>query len=259
VFPYLFEFRGLRIQSYGFFISLGYICALSSTIILGKRRNIPTDKSIDLVFIALLIGLVGARILFVLTNLHFYQGNLLEMFAFWNGGFVFYGGLLLVLPFVAFFAKMARLQVGSLYDVLALSLALGHGVGRIGCLAAGCCHGSATNLPWGVVLQSELVEPALRGIPLHPVQLYESGALLITYIVLVRIFLKVTKPPGTIALWYLGAYSGIRFVCEYFRGDSIRGLWFGGMLSTSQIIALVLALASLCFYLFFFRRRARHF
>lgn len=250
MFPVLFEIGGLPIQSYGFFIALGYVAALLLTRKLASARSLSAADFSDLTFFCLLVGILGARILFVLTNFRYFMGRPAEIFSFWSGGLVFYGGFLLVVPMLFFFFRLRGIPWKTGLDVLAPGLALGHAIGRIGCLAAGCCHGSYCEYPWAVHLNTDLVEPALRGLPVHPVQVYESLGLLVLCGWLLWLFRR--KPAsGAVAAAYVMGYALLRFVVEFFRGDSIRGAVLG--ISTSQALALLLFAAA--GMILFYRRR----
>lgn len=241
MFPVLFHLGDIPVQAYGFFVALGYLAALLLTRKLAVAKGLSAAHFSDLCFLSLLVGLVGARLLFVLTNFSFFLERPLEIFRFWSGGLVFYGGFLLVVPTLALSFHLKKIPWKTGLDILAPGLALGHAIGRLGCLAAGCCHGSYCELPWALRLDSEFVDPVLRGSPLHPVQAYEFLGLL----VLCGILLRLTKKnlnPGSVALAYVLGYGLLRIAMEFFRGDSIRGAAAG--LSTSQLISIPLVIIS---------------
>lgn len=254
MFPVLFQLGKVPIHSYGFFIALGYVSALGLLAWLAKSRALPPARFLDLAFLALVSGVVGGRILFVLTNLPYFFRYPGEIFDFWQGGLVFYGGFLLALVASYFYIRRAQLPLAESLDILAPALTLGHAFGRIGCLAAGCCYGSYCELPWAVRLHSDLVDPALRGLPLHPVQIYESAALFFLTAALVLLHQRRRFAPGGVAISYVMAYSVIRSLLEFFRGDGIRGFFVGNWLSTSQGIALALFLGCALILLRRFRR-----
>jgi len=113
-----------------------------------------------------------------------------------------------------------------------------HAFGRLGCLSAGCCYGKPTGGIWGIKLYSELVDPSMRGIYLHPTQLYESVSLFILFFGLLRVFSKKIFD-GQVTLVYFMTYPILRSIIEVFRGDSIRGFVIEDILSTSQFISLL--------------------
>jgi phosphatidylglycerol---prolipoprotein diacylglyceryl transferase len=122
-------------------------------------------------------------------------------------------------------------------------LVLAHAFGRLGCFGAGCCHGRATDLPWGMKFDSDLIEESLRGLPIHPTQLYESFALFALYFLLIRVF-QHRKFDGQVLMTYFMTYPIIRSIIEIYRGDSIRGFIIGDWLSTSQFISILIFIAA---------------
>ena len=237
MFPLLLNTSYLQVEAYGFFIALGYFAATFLSRREARLAGQPPAPFSDTCFLALGAGLIGARSLFVITNLAYFRDHPDEILVFWRGGLVFYGGFLLAVPLCAFYLKRQRLHVLPSFDILAPALALGHSIGRLGCFAAGCCHGTHCPYPWGVVFQGNLVEPSLRGLPVHPTQLYESVALLLLCGLLIKLR---NAAAGFRAGTYLTGYALIRLIVEIFRGDTVRGVVPGTGLSTSQAIALAL-------------------
>jgi phosphatidylglycerol:prolipoprotein diacylglycerol transferase len=192
----------------------------------------------------LLVGILGARTLFIITRFSYYWENPLDVFKIWEGGLVFLGGPLAVFPFVIWYLKKHKLPIWKTLDVLGPGLVIGHALGRFGCLGAGCCYGKPTESMWfGVRLDSDLVERQLRGVLLHPTQLYEAGALFVLFGVLLWVF-NHKKFDGQVALTYLLSYPIIRSIIEVYRGDLIRGFVIDGLLSTSQFISVLIFIAA---------------
>lgn len=252
MFPVLFEISGYQIHAYGFFIALGYLCSLLLLFLLARFRKIPGGPLLDLAFIAIVSGVIGARILFVWINRDYYRQFPGEIPFVWKGGLVFYGGLLFAIPCCAAYIRLRGLKFWETLDVLAPAVAIGHAFGRIGCLGAGCCHGSACEMPWAVRLNTDLVDPILRNVPVHPVQLYESFALFSLAALLIWMLGKELKA-GVAACSYFVLYAILRIFVECFRGDQIRGFVAGQWLSTSQLISVGFLLAGLLLL----RRRLR--
>jgi phosphatidylglycerol:prolipoprotein diacylglycerol transferase len=126
-------------------------------------------------------------------------------------------------------------------------VALGQTIGRIGCFMAGCCYGRSCDRPWAVTFTDprayELTGVPL-GTPLHPAQLYHAAA--DALILGVTLFMMPRRrTPGQVFWVYVLAYAALRFVVEFFRGDTVRGLHLGGTLSTSQVAALPAAIVAL--------------
>lgn len=241
--PVLFHLGPLTIHTYGFLIACGFLVAVAVIKRLSGRSGLDVDRVLDLTFWGLLVGFAGARLLFVITRLSTFVADPISVFRIWEGGLVFFGGPLAVVPFVIWYSKKHKLPMWRVMDVLAPGLAIAHVIGRFGCIAAGCCYGRPTGSDWGLRFNSDLVDIALRGVPLHPTQLYEAASVFILFLGLIWIH-RIKKFDGQVTLTYLMGYPVIRSVIETFRGDTVRGFVIEGVLSTSQFIsALVFFLA----------------
>ena len=222
MFPILIKIGNFPIHSYGFLIAVGFLLCVWVAKREGQRIGLPGDKIVDLGFWSLLVGMIGSRILYILTLLPYYREHPAEMFYVWEGGLVFYGGPLACIPFFFWYTKHYKLPRWKVIDIGAMAVPLAHAFGRLGCLSVGCCHGKACDLPWAIRLNTELVEPSLRGVPIHPTQLYESLSLLLLFFGL-RCMRFTKSFDGQIMCVYLITYSIIRSIIEIFRGDAIRG------------------------------------
>lgn len=242
--PILVQLGPLPIHTYGFLIALGFIIATQVMQYNAKQVGLDAEKIQDLIFGGLIVGFIGARLVFVLTRFSYFMENPIDIFKVWEGGLVFYGGPLATIPFIAWFAKKHKFQIWKTLDALAPGLVIAHAFGRLGCLAAGCCYGRPTGSNWGIILNSELVDPSMRGIHLHPTQIYESVSLFILFAGLMFLF-KRRRFDGQVALVYLMTYPIIRSVIEIYRGDTIRGFVIDGILSTSQFISILVFAAGL--------------
>ncbi len=240
MFPELIKVGEITIHSYGFFIALGYVAALLLGRWLAGSRALDPAPFMDLAFIAIVSGVIGARLLFVLTAPEYYVNRPAEILDFWNGGLVFYGGFILATLACLAYGFYRKMPIPLSTDIVVTGVAFAHAFGRIGCFAAGCCHGSVCHLPWGMVNPSGFVSPTLKGLPLHPTQLYEAALLFALTALLAWLIHARKLRDGSPALLYLTGYAAIRFIVEIFRGDEERGFVLGGWLSTSQAIALVL-------------------
>lgn len=170
---------------------------------------------------------IGAKVFFLLTSSHIDKEAFLKSSNFWlGGGFVFYGGLIFGLTTFLVFLKTTK-QKAKTFSHLTVPLGIGHGLGRVGCFMAGCCHGTELSV--------------VKYVTHIPVQLFEAiGLFFIAY----RCLIKVKENKDTI-LFYLKSYSILRFSLEFLRGDSIRGFYLG--LSSSQLISLTLLFIAILF------------
>ena len=155
-----------------------------------------------------------------------------------------------------FFPRHPQLRFWQSADICAPAIALGQAIGRIGCLMAGDDYGRPTTMPWAVTFTDPTAATlggAPLGVPLHPVQAYESVFCLLLFICLVRL-LRRKRFDGEVILAYTLVYATARFILEFFRGDVDRGFVLG-WLSTSQFIAAILGPVAVA--LLVVRRRRR--
>lgn len=241
--PLLFSIGSLPIHTYGFLIAVGFLCAVLVIRKLCMSSGLDVEKTLDFTFWLLLVGFIGARILFIITKWDSFMENPADMYRVWEGGLVFLGGPLACIPFAIWYIKRNQLPLWKTMDVLVPGLTINHMWGRFGCLSAGCCYGKPTGSSYGIKLYSDLVDKDLQGIPLHPTQLYEAGALFILFLGLLWVY-KHKKFDGQVVLTYFIAYPIIRSIIEVFRGDLIRGFVIDGILSTSQFLSLLIFLGA---------------
>lgn len=256
--PVLFDFHGYGLHTYGIAIAVAFLVAIFVGTRTAARLGEDADKVRDLCFWLLVSSLVGARLLFILTNIPDYvrlcreEHDCLRAFKVWEGGLVFYGGFFGALLMGVWYMRRHKMPFWRTADILAPSVALGHFFGRLGCFAAGCCWGAQSRLPWAMSFPSESLvfqDYVARGaLPasaevtpaLHPVQLYEASGDLALFFAL-SILGRRKRWDGQVLVAYLIGYSLLRFAVELFRGDDLRKFVVAS-LSTSQAIAIAAAL-----------------
>jgi phosphatidylglycerol:prolipoprotein diacylglycerol transferase len=157
---------------------------------------------------------------------------------------IFYGGFIAAFVFALVYMSRQGLPLLATSDMFAPGLAIGHGIGRLGCFAAGCCWGKPTQLPWAVTFTNKDVTTGVPlGIPLHPAQLYEAFAEAIICSILVR-RLKSPHRDGQVIGLYLVLYGAVRLLVEFVRVHDASNP-FGGPLVLEQWISLALALVGI--------------
>lgn len=201
-------------------------------------------------------------------------------FKFWHGGLAFLGGFVGAATYAIWFINKREMNPGKVYGMAGFAVPLALAFGRAGCLLSGCCFGAPTEGPLGIqftgyvktvgpdntcpprydLVQTEggdtvcafgrpafmehvkhdhLAMGSKESLPVHPTQAYESG---FAFLIFLYLYLWRRKRVrfASQAFWEFCAIYGVgRFVIEFFRADA-RGLWFGEMISTSQIIGLPL-------------------
>ncbi len=231
-------FIKIPFHTYGLMIAIGFLLSIYTVRKLAERNKINPDLVSDLSFWLLMFGFLGGRTLFVLTRLDHFLQNPLDIVKVWEGGLVFFGGLIASTIYAIYFFFKHKLSPWKMVDVLMPGVTLAHAFGRLGCLGAGCCYGRPTDVPWAIKLNSELVDIGLRGVPLHPTQLYESTSLFILFGGLMYLS-KNKRFDGQVGLTYFMLYPIVRSIIEIYRGDTIRGFLIEDVLSTSQAISIV--------------------
>lgn len=235
----------LTLHSYGLLLAIAFLLGLYAAARLARRDGLDASKVTDLGVYVLIAGLLGAKLMLVVVEWGHYKLNPSEIWSLFQSGGVFYGGLLGALPVAWLLSRRFGLPGWRTADALAPGVILGQAVGRLGCFAAGCCHGRPAEVPWAVrftdVYAARTVGTPLDT-PLHPVQLYESAAAFAIFGALLWLFPR-RRFYGQLVASYALLYAVARFFLEFFRGDASRGFVFGGSLSTSQFIAILMVLA----------------
>lgn len=242
--PRLLTFDHFVVYTFGALMVAAFLAALWWITRTAPRKRLPTQTMLSLSLWLMAGGLFGAKLFKAIRLLLQHQPfsiNLLE------GAGDFYGGFLgaLVVALI-YFRRHPELPGWRVADLFAPALALGQAIGRIGCLMAGDDYGTPTNHFWAITFtdpEASVIGGAPLGVPLHPVQLYESLACLGLFFFLVWRS-RHQKFDGEIVLSYGLGYAICRFIIEFFRGDLDRGFVLGGLLSTSQLIAIVVSAAS---------------
>ena len=243
--PWSIPFLGpVTVYTYGVLLAAAYLFGLQLAIVRAKKRGLDHQRVLDLGIYIIISALIGAKLLLLLTDFRAFTANPRELLTLARAGGVFYGGLILAVIVALWYIRRVGLPLWTTCDVFAPGIALGHVIGRFGCLFAGCCYGKPTTLPWGITFTDPFAAANVGtplNVPLHPTQLYEAGAELLILIVLLTTEDKGRpwRPfPGRTFWLYILLYAISRFIIEFFRGDE-RGAIL--MFSTSQFISLLLA------------------
>jgi phosphatidylglycerol:prolipoprotein diacylglycerol transferase len=222
----------ITIHGYGLMIAIGIIAAYLAAEYRAKKMNLNHNLIIDLTFWGLIGGLIGAKLLYFITEINSILANpkiLLDI----KNGLVIYGGIIGGCFSGYLFCRKHKLNFLKYFDLAMPSIALAQGFGRIGCFLAGCCYGIKTNSPFGIVFHQSLYAP--NNIRLIPTQLISSGLNFLHFFVLIFLAKKVKADGQITGLYFI--FLGIgRFIVEFYRGDLERG--HIGNLSTSQFISI---------------------
>jgi phosphatidylglycerol:prolipoprotein diacylglycerol transferase len=247
--PYLLDPKYGSIPTYYLFLSLGFCAALIWGIKRAPLHKLKAQTVLDLSLIILIGGFFGARLAHVIFEAPGIQfSDWPYFFYFWDGGFVFYGAFLVSLAGSYFYLKAQRLSFLKMGDLLSAPIALGYGIGRLGCFFAGCCFGKYCPYPWAITYPDRLaggIIEAPTGLPLHPTPLYMvfgewliAGLLVYFESLNVKGRMKGKIKPGFIFSIWLLLHGAVRFAVEQFRDDFRGPKVFN--LSVSSWISVVL-------------------
>lgn len=263
--PELFRIGDFPISSFGLMLVLAFLASYFQLRWgLRKLGAGDDDDAAALVFAAGFFGIVGAKVYYAVL----YQDWRL---LFDRSGLVWYGGFLLAVTAVLWTIRRRKLPWWPTLDAMSLGLALGYGLGRVGCFLVGDDYGVPTDMPWGVVFPPGAAPPSTAGnlryqfgvdvpasipddrlLAVHPTQLYETAAALIIWWIGLRL-LRRRPAPGTTGMAVLALLAVERFAVEIFRAKDDRFL--GGM-TLAQAISVVVFVVALVLLLR--RWRARH-
>ena len=239
------EVFGHPIYWYGVIIALGVLLAVGVCCKLAPRLGVVPDSLIDMVFFALPLGIIGARLYYIIFYLDLYkdsQGKLdfVKMLRIWDGGLAIYGGVIAAAVTVLVFCKVRKVKFAAYADIGAIGLLIGQAVGRWGNFVNVEAYGGETTLPWRMGVP--------EGLEVHPTFLYESLWNLVGLAILLVIVKRWRKFDGQLFLTYVLWYGVGRAWIEGLRSDSLYffGLQlFGVPIRTSQMLAALSALAAL--------------
>lgn len=241
MFPVFYPSPHINIPIYLVVMSVAFTFSIIYAYKRAISLNLPPKISTE-ISIAVMIGsFLGARLFHIVFEYpQYYLDSPVEIFKFYKGGFVFYGGLLGGLVLSYLYIKKIRQNFYNWLDNFALVIPLGYMIGRIGCIFAGCCFGKECDLPWGIRFPEGVEAPA--NIPLHPTQVYAILIEAIIWLALVYVEKNRKLKAGALFfIWMLGHGAG-RLLIEQFRGD-FRGNTVLG-LSISSAISIFLIIFS---------------
>lgn len=280
MFPDLITIPGINftLNTYGVLLAVAFLVGLYVMGRLAESEGLDKSRVYDLGLWVLAASLVGSKLLMVITEWdEVYSKNPSQIFSldFFRSGGVFYGGFIGAVVASVIVMRIYGLPWWRTADAFAPGIALGQVFGRLGCFSAGCCWGKPTTHSWGVhftergheVTGVPLTPAQLEGpeqqiwaqklgsldapLDLHPTQLYEAGATLIIFALLLVMFRR-RRFDGQIVLAYAMMYAAARFTIEFWRDDP-RGAIFG--ISTSQFIAVIFFVGALIAYVYRSRKR----
>lgn len=233
--PVFLRLGPLEFRWYGLMYILGFLAAYFIIKAQAKRRNIPLSAETlsDIVFVIALGIVLGGRTGYIIFyNLAWYLSHPLKVFAVWEGGMSFHGGIIGGIAAGIYVFRKNRLDLWMMADITSLAIPVGLGLGRIGNFINGELYGRVTDKPWGIIF------PSGGNLPRHPSQLYEAFLEGILLFLLVWSVNRISPPKGVVFWTVIGGYGLFRFIAEFFREpDQQLGFLWGGA-TMGQLLSL---------------------
>ena len=224
MYPVLVQLGAFELRSYGIVVALSFFLGLWLSAREAKRNGFDPALVQDFAFYALLGGIIGARIYYVVfSNPAYFLQKPWEIVAVWHGGMGIIGALLGGSLTALWYCRKKRLPIWRFADTLAPGMALGQAAGVIACLLNGDSFGKRADVAWAITYSDPRAMAPLN-VPLHPVEIYEIAAYLLVF-VLVWQTRREYKTPGFAFLTYLAGYGAARFAVEFFRGNPAVFAW----------------------------------
>ena len=245
--PILIDFGFFQLPSYGLLLATAVVVGLWTLRLRADRAGMDGARLVDFALWLVIWALLGAKLLLILIELPRYLHDPASLFGVVRAGGVFLGGFIAAMIAAVILLRRYHLPALPSFDVISPSLALGHAIGRIGCLMAGCCWGGHCDLPWAITYTNPIAAANLGtplNIPLHPFPVYSSIFNIGLYVLLAALYAR-RPAPGRVFATYLVLYGIGRMLLEMTRGDAVRGFLFNGALSTSQLISLGLIITGI--------------
>ncbi|MBZ0264997.1 prolipoprotein diacylglyceryl transferase [bacterium] len=254
--PVLIDFGRFKLYSYGLMLFLAFALGIYIAYRRSKRFGIEGNVVLDVSSAMIISGLLGGRLLYVLTHLEEFRGRWLDIInpvqsdgTIGIAGLVLLGGVVLAVVTLVFLTWLKDIPLLRLMDVLAPSLALGIALGRLGCYLNGCCFGLVTDISWAVSFPEGCSAHSIMGDQhIHPTQLY---AFIYNGLLFIFLLWEEKLPRAfdgrTIFLMFTG-YGIFRFFNETLRWheQSLHAInWDGGFLTISQLVSISLLLVGL--------------
>ena len=249
MFPEIVEIGPITIRSYGVMLGLSFFLGLLLVHRRSRRAAVSPDFVLNLAFLVMVTGVVGARLFYAFYHWSDFSSNLLDIFnpfgsseGFGIAGLNLYGGFVSALAAALIYCRIKGESIPAVFDLFAPALGFGIFVTRIGCFLNGCCFGTVCDLPWAVRFPEGSIPYSYFGdVSIHPAQLYSSLYGLLIFVVLSYVEKKKRFLGLTFSL-FLIIEAFFRYVIEYVRfyEDQMQTLLFGVTFTYNHIAAILL-------------------
>lgn len=242
--PVMFKLFGFSVRWYSVLILIGIGLAYLLINSEARRHHIKSEFMFNLMFWAIILGILGARAYYVIFNLDYYLYNPTEIYKVWNGGLAIHGGMLAGLITILVYCKKYKVNTKKILDICVVALILAQAIGRWGNFFNQEAHGAATtvsHLKALLVPDFVIKGMTIDGVVYSPTFFYESIVCLLAFIILLFVrrgkYIKV----GTLTASYLITYGVLRFFIEMSRTDALMI----GPFRMAQIVSVIMVIVGL--------------
>lgn len=247
----------ISIHWYSILLFIAILIGSNLAIKEAKKHGFEEDFMVNLLFLTVIIGIVGARIYYVIFNFDYYQNNLLEIFKVWNGGLAIHGGIIAGLITIAIICYKKKINLLKILDYLVVGLIIAQAIGRWGNFFNGEAHGAITSLNYleSLHLPKFIIEGMyINGNYYIPTFLYESVWCFIGFIIMLIVRRKKFMNIGYLTSFYLVWYGVERFFVEGLRTDSLMFL----SLRVAQLVSLIMIIIGIVIFIYSLKKSKKY-
>ncbi len=246
-----------QIKWYSFFIFLAMLTACLIIFKESKKKNVPDNYLTNLIFYGLIIGILGARLYYIIFNLDYYLNNPSQIFAIWNGGLAIHGGLISALIFLIIYSRKNKINILQTLDIIVVGVIIAQAIGRWGNFFNQEAYGNIISLQAlkNMHLPKFIIDGMyISGSYREPTFLYESICSLIGFILL--LILRATKKlkTGQLTAIYLIWYGIVRFGIETLRSDSLML----GQIKVAQLVSLLFVISGIALFIYSYIKKKKY-
>src|SRR5262245_41922333 len=260
MFPFLIRQGDIVIATFPAMLMLASLAATLYGYFRAPSKGLSQAVVLDLGIIGTVAALVGGRLFHVIfENPSKYWENPSLIFHVWGGGFVSYGAVAFMGLSWYIYLKIRGLNLWKYTDLAVFAAPIIIFFVRIGCLGAGCCYGKPTNFFIHLTFTNPFSDAGrdFPGVPLHATQIYDLLVNGVFLFICLSVIDAKKKFDGQVTASFFILYGILRGLVEILRGDTDRGVYFGGILSTAQIFGIFSVLFGLTLYHFLRQRPLR--
>ncbi|HOO97295.1 MAG TPA: prolipoprotein diacylglyceryl transferase [Caldisericia bacterium] len=235
--PTAFTIFGLQIKWYGILITLGILAGVAFAWNRAKKYGLTKDNLLDLAFVIIIVGIIGARLTYIIANFGYFAQNPAEILSIQMEGLSFIGIILFNIPAVWIFARIKKLSFWRITDLAAPSIAIGYFFGRLGCTVNGCCYGPQTTSVCNIAGR-------------FPTQILNALVAVVIFLALWWLSKEKKLKQGELFIYFIYLYAITHIGTEFLRADAGHSPIMGTPLNIAQWLNILLILGGYAVHFF---------